>query len=64
MRFPLNSMFKIPRGYETTQKTIRLPLSLAEQLEKLAYKYSISFNQLVVACIKYALSNMVEEDSD
>lgn len=56
-------MFKIPKGYESVTKTIRIPLPMASELEKLAVKNSISLNQLVISCIEFALDNTEREDS-
>ena len=56
-------MFKIPKGYESVTKTIRIPLPMASELEKLAVKNSISLNQLVISCIEFALSNIDAKDS-
>lgn len=57
-------MFKIPKGYENVTKTIRIPEPIAQKLEMLAAKNSISFNQLVISCIEFALDNTDTEDSD
>lgn len=56
-------MFKIPKGYENVTKTIRMPEPIAHELEILAAKNSISFNQLVVSCIKFALNNIDKKDN-
>lgn len=55
-----NKMFKI-RKPSASNKTIRMPDTLIEKLEKLASKHDISFNQLVVQCCEYALDNMNDE---
>lgn len=55
-------MFKIAKGYESITKTIRLPIPLAEKLEKLASQNYISFNQLINQCINFALENMYDDD--
>ncbi len=56
-------MFKIPKGYESVTKTIRMPKPMAQELEILSTKNSISLNQLVISCIEFALSNTDKEDS-
>ncbi len=56
-------MFKIPKGYESITKTIRMPKPMAQKLELLSTKNSISLNQLVIACIEFALRNTEEEHS-
>ena len=55
-------MFKIQKGYDTVNKSFRLPIELVEDMEKLAYKYNLSLNQLVVQCLNYALENLEEDD--
>lgn len=55
-------MFKIQKGYDTVNKSFRLPIELVEDLDKLAYKYNLSLNQLVVQCLRYALDNLEEDD--
>lgn len=55
-------MFKIAKGYENVTKTIRLPIPLAEKLEKLASQNGISFNQLINQCIRFALENQDNDD--
>ncbi|MDE5755195.1 MAG: Arc family DNA-binding protein [Oscillospiraceae bacterium] len=54
-----NLKFKIQNKYGTITKTIRLPESLGEQLEKLAAKNGISFNSLVIQCIQFSLKHLV-----
>lgn len=55
-------MFKIQKGYDTVNKSFRLPTELVEDMDKLAYKYNLSLNQLVVQCLRYALDNLEEDD--
>lgn len=50
-------MFEIKKS-TSSNKTIRMPDNLIEKLEKLAVKYDVSFNQLVVQCCEYALENL------
>ena len=47
---------------QSSNKTIRIPNDLIEQLEKLAGKNDISFNQLVIQCCQYALDNMTTDE--
>jgi len=56
-------MFEIKRP-KASNKTIRMPNELIDELEKLANMNDISFNQLVVQCCKYALDNMNNPKSD
>lgn len=52
-------MFKIQNTYDKyVTKTFRLPKEMAENLEQLAFINDISFNKLVVQCLKYALDNL------
>ena len=55
-------MFKISKGYEHVTKTFRIPSPLAQQLERLAGKYNISLNKLVIQCLEYALQHLCEEN--
>lgn len=41
-----------------SNKTIRMPEALIEELQTIADKNDISFNQLVVQCCEYALKHM------
>lgn len=50
-------MFIVKKN-EASNKTIRMPNTLIEQLEELAASEDISFNQLVVQCCSYALANL------
>lgn len=50
-------MFSIKKP-SSSNKTIRMPDTLIEKLEKLAQTNDISFNQLVIQCCEYALDNM------
>ena len=43
---------------QSSNKTIRMPDELIEQLQNLADKNDISFNQIVIQCCKYALKNV------
>lgn len=52
-------MFKIKK-MTSSNKTIRMPDHLITELEALAFENDISFNQLVIQCCEYALSNMAE----
>lgn len=50
-------MFKIKK-IESSNKTIRMPNDLIDELEKLATTNDISFNQIVIQCCQYALENL------
>lgn len=51
-------MWKIPKGYNTVNKSFRLPDKMVENLDQLAFKNNISLNQLVIQCLKFALDNL------
>lgn len=55
-------MFKIKKP-SASNKTIRMPDSLIDKLEKLAEKNDISFNQLIVQCCEYALEHLDESEN-
>ena len=55
-------MFKIEKGYESVNKTFRIPVPMAEKLEKLAGENNISLNNVVVQCLSYALEHLNESD--
>lgn len=57
-------MFKIQKGYDSTSKSFRIPDELLEQLEALAAKNKISLNQLVIQCLRYAISNLDTSEED
>lgn len=58
-------MFKLQKGYdEYITKTFRLPKEFVEQLEKLAFDNSLSLNQLVIQCLKYAIDNLEDDEND
>ncbi len=50
--------FQIEKGYENVTKTFRIPIPLAERLEKLAAENHISFNALVIQCIQFSLDHL------
>ena len=56
-------MFTV-RKPESSNKTIRMPNIMIEQMEKIAAQKSVSFNQLVIQCCEYALNNLNTEDDN
>ena len=46
----------------STNKTVRMPDDLIEELEKIARENDVSFNKLVVQCCEYALEHMGERE--
>jgi predicted HicB family RNase H-like nuclease len=53
-------MFDITKR-ESFNKTIRMPDSLIRKIEKLALEKQVSFNQVVIQCCEYALSELPTE---
>jgi len=53
-------MFTIKKN-ESSNKTIRMPNELIEELEKIAKEKDVSFNKVVVQCCEYALNNINKE---
>ena len=56
-------MFEIKK-MKSSNKTIRMPNDLIQNLEKLAFQNDISFNQLVLQCCEYALDKMEPNQMD
>ena len=57
-------MLEIKRGYESVNKTFRIPVHIVEQLERLAGENNTSVNKVVVQCLQYALDSLDAESSD
>ncbi len=53
--------FKIKKSL-SSNKTIRMPDELINELQKIADLNDISFNQVVVQCCEYALENMADAE--
>ena len=51
-------MLEIEKGYESVNKTFRIPVNIVEQLERLAGENNTSVNKVVVQCLQYALENI------
>ena len=57
-------MFKLIKPV-SSNKTIRMPDDLIENLQVLATRNDVSFNQIVIQCCEYALNNMeAKQESD
>ncbi len=56
-------MFEI-KSEQKSNKTIRMPDTLIDKLQKTADANNISFNQLIVQCCEYALNDMKTTDND
>ena len=50
-------MLEFEKGFETVNKTFRIPVEIAEQL---AGKYNTSVNKIVIQCLEYALAHTAE----
>jgi len=48
----------------TVTKTIRIKQSLVDDLEQIAIKNNITFNRLVLECIKFAIENLEENQKE
>ena len=53
--------YKIKKSL-SSNKTIRMPDELINDLQKIADLNDISFNQVVVQCCEYALENMADAE--
>ena len=51
-------MLEIKKEYESVNKTFRIPINIAEQLDKLAGEYNTSVNKIVIQCLEYALNDL------
>ena len=57
-------MLEIEKGYESVNKTFRIPINIVEQLERLAGENNTSVNKVVVQCLQYALDSLRTDSSD
>ena len=55
-------MLEIEKGYESVNKTFRIPINIVEQLERLAGENNTSVNQVVIQCLQYSLNNISTDD--
>lgn len=51
-------MLELEKGFESVDKTFRIPVNIIEQLDRLAGGYKTSMNKIVVQCLQYALDNL------
>lgn len=56
-------MFVVKKN-ESSNKTIRMPNELISRLESIANNKDISFNQLIIQCVEYALKDLAENDDN
>ena len=57
-------MLEFERGFESINKTFRIPVHIVEKLEQLADKYNTSVNKIVIQCLEYALDNTADINND
>lgn len=57
-------MFVVRKGYDTVNKTFRLPIDLVDELEQIAADNKLSLNQLVIQCLQYSLENLDVSEPD
>lgn len=57
-------MLEFEKGFESVNKTFRIPVHIVEQLEYLAGKYNTSMNKIVIQCLDYALANISDADAE
>ena len=57
-------MLEFERGFESVNKTFRIPVHIVEKLEQLAGKYNTSVNKIVIQCLEYALDNTADINND
>lgn len=61
-------MLEFERGFESVNKTFRIPVHIVNDLEKLAGEYNTSVNKIVIQCLEYALahtySNTLSSETD
>ena len=46
----------------SSNRTIRMPDTLIEQISKIASEQDISFNQVVIQCCEFALENLPKKE--
>jgi hypothetical protein len=55
-------MFKLKKGAQACEnKTVRLPIEMIDEVQKLANENNLSFNSVIQQCVQYALDNMKED---
>ncbi len=55
-------MLELEKGFESVNKTFRIPVNIVERLETLAGEYNTSVNKIVIQCLEYALDNLSDND--
>ena len=57
-------MLEFEKGFESINKTFRIPVHIVKELEQLAGKYNTSVNKIVIQCLEYALDNISDDDAN
>lgn len=57
-------MLELEKGFESVNKTFRIPVNIVERLEALAGEYNTSVNKIVIQCLEYALNDIAENDDN
>ena len=57
-------MLEFEKGFESVNKTFRIPVHIVKELEQLAGTYNTSVNKIVVQCLEYALENISDDDAN
>lgn len=56
-------MFKLHKeSTDYENKSVRLPVDLIEEVQRQATKNNLSFNRVVIECIRYALEHLEEDE--
>lgn len=56
----VQSMLEFERGFESVNKTFRIPVHIVDKLEELAGEYNTSVNKIVIQCLEYALESTAD----
>lgn len=52
-------MFEFKKGSQSCEnKTVRLPIEIIEEVQRLANDNNLSFNAVILQCVQYVLDNM------
>ncbi len=54
-------MLELEKGFESVNKTFRIPINIVDKLDQLAGEYNTSMNKIVVQCLQYALDSLEAE---
>ena len=56
--------FRIPKGYNSTNKAIRFPDDVIEEVEKAICGTNCNFSQFVIEATRFALDNLEEKNQE